>query len=207
MNSPLSISTRVVLASASPARLDTLRRAGLDPEVMVSGVDESTVTSTEPSVVAAELAKLKARAVLDRLSVEGSVVLIGCDSILEIDGVAYGKPHDAPTATSRWQAMRGQSAVLHTGHHVVARNGDGYHELTDVASTTVHFAELSDTEIEHYVSTGEPLDVAGAFTIDALGGAFITGIEGDPHNVVGISLPLLRVMLAKLGVAWTTLWS
>ena len=207
MNSPLSASTRVVLASASPARLDTLRRAGLDPEVMVSGVDESTVRSTTPASVAAELAQLKARAVLERLSVAGSVVLIGCDSVLEIDGIAHGKPHDALTSTSRWQQMRGRSAVLHTGHHVVSRNGNGHHELTDVASTTVHFADLSDDEIERYVATGEPLDVAGAFTLDGLGGAFITGIEGDPHNVVGISLPLLRVMLADLGVSWTSLWS
>lgn len=174
---------------------------------MISGIDESTVTSTDPSGVAGELASLKARAILNRLSVEGSVVLIGCDSVLDFGGVAYGKPHDAETAVGRWRKMRGRSAVLHTGHHVVVRNGTGHHELTNVASTRVHFADLSDAEIQQYVQTGEPLDVAGAFTIDGLGGAFITGIEGDPHNVVGISLPLLRVMLAKLGVAWTSLWS
>ncbi len=192
---------RLVLGSASPARLATLRSAGVDPEVMVSGVDEARVTTSEPARLAVELAVLKARAVAAQVS---DAVVIGCDSVLELDGEIYGKPHDAGEAVRRWRAMRGHSGVLHTGHCLVDA-ADG-REISRSADTVVHFAELSDAEIEAYVATGEPLHVAGAFTLDGLGGAFVTGIEGDPHNVVGISLPLLRTMLAELGVSWTELW-
>ncbi|NHC14684.1 Maf family protein [Motilibacter deserti] len=193
---------RLVLASQSPARLATLRAAGLDPEVLVSGVDESDVTGA-PAYVALELATRKARAVAGR--VEGAALVVGCDSVLELDGEAHGKPVDAAQARERWQRMRGRSGTLHTGHCVIdTANG---REVTRGAATLVRFAEVTDAEIEAYVATGEPLVVAGAFTVDGLGGAFVESLEGDPHNVVGISLPLLRRMLAELDVAWPSLWA
>jgi septum formation protein len=196
------VSRRLVLASQSPARLATLRRAGLDPEVVVSGVDESVVRIPDPGRLAVELAVLKARAVAACLD---DALVVGCDSVLELDGQVHGKPADAEEARSRWRAMRGRSGVLHTGHCVVdTRQG---REVARAADTVVHFADVTDTEIDAYVASGEPLAVAGAFTIDGLGGAFVTGIEGDPHTVVGIGLPLLRTMLAELGVSWTDLWA
>lgn len=204
MSDALKPVRRLVLASRSPARLATLRAAGVHPEVVVSGVDEDGVVADSPAALAARLAELKAAAVLERLGDwPEDAVLVGCDSVLEIDGVAHGKPGDPGTARERWRAMRGRSGVLHTGHHVVA----GAAARTATASTTVHFADLGDAEVDAYVGTGEPLQVAGAFTLDGLGGAFVTGIEGDPHNVVGISLPLLRELLADLGLSWTSLWS
>ena len=193
--------TRLVLASASPARLATLRSAGLDPEVVVSGVDESQVRITDPSALATELARLKAEAVAARVP---DAVVVGCDSVLGLDGAVHGKPADAAEATARWRSMRGRSGVLHTGHCVVAPDG---RRVLRGAATTVHFADVTDREIDAYVATGEPLQVAGAFTVDGLGGAFVRGIEGDHHNVVGVSLPLLREMLAEVEVAWVSLWS
>lgn len=197
---------RVVLASASPARLQTLQRAGIEPEVIVSGINEESVTAPRPVLLAALLAELKAKAVNQRLAGEEPVVVIGCDSVLEFEGRAYGKPTSAEEAIARWQAMRGRSGLLHTGHHVILRD-HGVHQLTATGSTLVKFANLTDAEIEAYVATGEPLAVAGAFTLDGLGGPFISGVEGDPHNVVGISLPLLRDLLTELGVSWPDLWS
>jgi len=197
---------RLVLASASPARLRTLRSAGLDPEVVVSGVDEDKITAAGVPELVAALAEAKAGAVAGELA-GADVLVIGCDSMLELDGRALGKPHDPTEATARWRAMRGRDGVLHTGHHLVLRRGAGTERRTAVASTTVTFADIDDDEIAAYVATGEPLLVAGAFTIDGLGGAFVTGLSGDPHNVVGISLPLLRRMLADLGLRWTDLWS
>ena len=195
------MSPRLVLASASPARLATLRSAGLDPEVIVSGVDESVVTSSDPSALAMELAALKAGTVAAGLS---DALVVGCDSVLELDGAIHGKPADAAEATLRWRSMSGRSGTLHTGHCVIDI-GTG-RQVTRGADTLVHFADVTDDEIDAYVATGEPLRVAGAFTLDGLGGAFVTGIEGDPHNVVGVSLPLLRLMFAELGVPWHRLW-
>lgn len=197
---------RLILASASPARLQTLRNAGLDPEVMVSGFDESAVTAARPVILAAVLAEKKAQIVSQRLGGEEPVIVVGCDSVLEFEGQALGKPDSVDDATFRWRAMRGRSGILHTGHHVILR-AHGVHHATATGSTLVHFADLSDAEIDAYVATGEPLDVAGGFTVDGLGGAYISGIEGDPHNVVGISLPLLRDLLVELGIAWHELWT
>ena len=192
---------RIILASASPARLATLRSAGIEPEVVVSGVDEERITSTDAANLAAALAQLKCRTVAAQ--VESDALVIGCDSVLAFEGEIFGKPAGPVEAAGRWRRMRGSSGVLHTGHCV--RRGD--EEFVETASTIVHFADISDAEIDAYVATGEPLQVAGAFTIDGLGGAFITGIEGDHHNVVGLSLPLLRELVGDLGIAWTDLWS
>jgi septum formation protein len=199
--------TTLVLASASPARLATLRAAGVEPLVIVSGVDETQVADVPPVELALRLAELKCAAVAGRDEVPEGALVLGCDSVLELDGKPFGKPEDAETARERWRTMRGRSGVLHTGHALreVLRDGDRVAAAT--ASTVVHFADLSDDEIDDYVATGEPLHVAGAFTIDGLGGAFVTGIEGDHHNVVGVSLPLLRDLVAELGHVWTSLWS
>ncbi|TQK72365.1 nucleoside triphosphate pyrophosphatase [Nocardioides sp. SLBN-35] len=194
-----------VLASASPARLATLRSAGLDPRVIVSGVDESQVAGVPPAELALRLAELKCGAVAGREDVPADGLVLGCDSVLELDGVALGKPDDADDAVRRWQAMRGRSGVLHTGHCLHDRATA--HQIAATASTTVHFADLADDEITAYVATGEPLHVAGAFTVDGLGGGFVTSIEGDHHNVVGVSLPLLRGMVRELGHSWTDLWA
>jgi septum formation protein len=153
--------------------------------------------------LALRLAELTRDAVAGDIT-DGSLVL-GCDSVLELDGVALGKPHDAADAVRRWQAMRGRSGVLHTGHAV--RDTANGRDAAALGSTVVHFADVSDAEIAAYVDSGEPLQVAGAFTIDGLGGAFVTRIEGDHHNVVGLSLPLLRELLAELGHGWTELWA
>ena len=199
---------RLVLASASPARLATLRAAGLDPEVIVSGVDESGIEAPNPAALTAELARLKAEAVDATLALDGrTTVLVGCDSMLELDGRAYGKPATAAVAVERWRLMRGRTGVLNTGHHVVVHTAGSRAVAHAVGSTRVTFADLGDDEIDAYVASGEPLEVAGAFTVDGLGGPFVTGIEGDHHNVVGISLPLLRTLVAGLGVPWPSLWS
>lgn len=193
---------RVVLASQSPARLATLRNAGLDPEVVVSGVDESVLSTPDPAELSRELARLKAEAVAPGFT---DALVIGCDSVLEFQGVVHGKPHTAETAVERWRAMRGSSGVLHTGHCIVDTRDR--RTIARSAETVVHFADLSDEEIAAYVATGEPLHVAGAFTIDGIGGAYVTGIEGDPHTVVGIGLPLLRELVGELGIAWHDLWA
>ncbi len=184
---------RFVLASASPARLATLRAAGVEPEVIVSGVDEDALTADSPAELVQVLARAKARAVADGLA--GPALVLGCDSLLELDGEPLGKPESPVAAAERWRQMRGRSGILHTGHCLVDHAG----ERAEVASTVVHFADVTDAEIEAYVATGEPLHVAGAFTIDGLGGWFVERIEGDHHNVVGLSLPLLRRLLGDLG--------
>lgn len=197
----------LVLASASPARLATLRSAGIEPRVVVSGVDESVVDEPDAARLASRLAELKADAVVTGLDPEqaGGSLVLGCDSVLDLDGRVLGKPEDAEDARARWQRMRGGTGVLVTGHCLVeAETG---RRVVRAVATTVHFAEVTDEEVDAYVASGEPLQVAGAFTLDGLGGAFVRGIEGDPHNVVGVSLPTLREMVGELGLRWTDLWA
>lgn len=202
-----SLPLRLVLASQSPARRKLLQAAGIEPDVLVSGVDESLVVAERAEDLCLELARLKAQAVAGRLRSTADVrtLVLGCDSVLAFDGEILGKPADAADATRRWERMRGRSGVLHTGHYLI----DAGHEsqVGAVASTVVHFADVTDAEIAAYVATGEPLAVAGAFTIDGLGGAFLTGIEGDAGTVVGLSLPLLRRLLHDLGLSITDLWT
>ena len=174
----------------------------------MSGVDESGIEAESPAALTAELARLKAEAVDATLALDGrTTVLVGCDSMLELDGRSYGKPGTPTLAVERWRLMRGRTGVLNTGHHVVVHRSGAREVRSAVGSTRVTFAALTDDEIDAYVATGEPLEVAGAFTVDGLGGPFVERIEGDHHNVVGISLPLLRTLLAELGVAWPSLWS
>ncbi|MFI2104074.1 Maf family protein [Isoptericola sp. NPDC019693] len=212
---------RLVLASRSPARLTTLAAAGVTPRVVVSDVDEPAVLDAaragfgadlEPADAVLVLAQAKAEDVSARLEDgddEASALVLGCDSMLELDGEILGKPADADDARRRWRAMRGRAAVLHTGHWLVdardPEDGGTGGTLGASSSTTVHFADVDDEEIDAYVATGEPLHVAGAFTIDGLGGPYVDRIEGDHHGVVGLSLPLLRELLGELEIPWRSL--
>ncbi len=193
---------RVVLASASPARLAVLRGAGLDPEVIVSGVDEDSYSAATTGELTALLAEAKAVAVA---ATQANGLVIGCDSMLDLDGVALGKPADAQEAITRWHAMRGRTGTLLTGHCVIdAATGQ---RAAGVASSLIRFGTPADEEIAAYVGTGEPLGMAGAFTIEGLGGWFVDSIDGDHNNVIGISLPLLRTLLLDLSVTIPALWS
>jgi septum formation protein len=194
--------TELVLASASPARLALLRGAGLDPEVIVSGVDESAFSAATPAELVAVLAQAKARAVAARV---GRGLVIGCDSMLDLDGRARGKPKAAADAAALWREMSGRTGTRVTGHCVID-SGTG-RQAAAVAATEVRFGTPSDGEIAAYIDSGEPLTVAGAFTLGGRGGWFVDGIDGDHGNVIGISLPLLRRLLAELGVAVTALWA
>jgi septum formation protein len=200
----IDVPYRLVLASASPARRALLRSAGIDADVLVSGVDEAAVEADDAAALCLALARMKARTVAARMAAEPGVLVLGCDSVLAFDGRVLGKPDGPGEAVERWRAMRGRSGVLHTGHHLTELVSGKQAE--DVGKTVVRFGDVTDAEIDAYVATEEPLHVAGAFTIDGRGGAFVEGIEGDAGNVVGLSLPLLRRLLGELGISITQLW-
>lgn len=190
-----------MLASASPARLRLLRAAGIEPEVVVSGVDEASIVAADAAALCGALAELKALAVAARA---GDALVLGCDSALAFDGNVLGKPADAAEAEQRWRQLAGRTGVLHTGHCLVdAVTGRLFQE---VSSTVIHFGRPTVAELAAYIASGEPLRVAGAFTIDGLGAAFIDGIDGDPGTVIGLSLPVLRRLLARHDVQITSLW-
>ncbi|WP_346768935.1 Maf family protein [Crystallibacter degradans] len=215
---------RLILASASPARTKLLTDAGIAHSILVSDVDEDAVTAryglTDPHDTALLLARAKAEAVASLPEAEGTLVL-GCDSVFELDGEPHGKPYEPEIARERWHRMSGRHGVLHTGHWLVdcrdvpadadedvaldSTVGSGA-TIGAVASAGVYFAQLSDAEIDTYIATGEPLQVAGSFTIDSLGGAFIERVDGDPHAVVGLSVSTLRHLLASANVQITDLW-
>ena len=208
--------TRLVLASTSPARLSLLRAGGIEPITISPGVDEDAVAERAQAAglirnsqdMVLILAKAKAEAVLAHPDAQNAIV-IGCDSALEFGGKTLGKPHQPEIAKTRWQELRGNSGTLHSGHWLIDnRTGATMPPATGkTSSTVVHFANISDAEIDAYVATGEPLKVAGAFTVDSLGGAFISRIEGDTHTVIGLSLPTLRELSQVLGVEYTSYWN
>ncbi|WP_435593034.1 nucleoside triphosphate pyrophosphatase [Nocardia sp. bgisy118] len=207
------MTTTLVLASASPARREVLRSAGIDPVVRVSDVDEDAVAAalpadTTPQTVVVELARAKAAAVAATIpEYAADCVVVGCDSMLLVDGVLQGKPHTPEVARARWADMAGRSADLITGHCVLRmRDGEIVTEAVDCSATTVHFAKPEPGELDAYIATGEPLQVAGAFTLDGLGGWFVDRIDGDPSSVIGIGLPLLRRLLGDVGVGIAQLW-
>lgn len=203
---------RLILASASRGRLGVLRGAGIDPVVRVSGIDEdalaASLTNATPTELVTALASAKADAVTADVGAEyPDAVIVGCDSMLHINGELNGKPGCAATALRRWQAMAGRTGELLTGHAVV-RLGGGVPSATahGAHTTVIRFGTPSPAEIDAYVSTGEPLGVAGGFTLDGRGGWFVDGIDGDPSSVIGISLPLTRRLLAEVGVPVVSLW-
>ncbi|MBO0840945.1 MAG: septum formation inhibitor Maf [Sciscionella sp.] len=203
---------RLVLASASPARLAVLRAAGIEPTVRVSTVDEDAVAAgladPSPAQLVGALAQAKADDVAKAVADEyPDCVLIGCDSMLAIDGEVLGKPRTVDVALARWRAMAGRAGELLTGHAVCKlEHGSVVAQAQDVRTTTVHFGQPSERELAAYVESGEPLLVAGGFTIDGLGGWFIDRIDGDPSCVVGLSLPLTRRLLRDVGCGVVDLW-
>lgn len=210
---------RLYLASTSPARLATLRAAGVEPIPIAPHIDEDAAVLAaeaehgpmEATAMVHLLARAKAEAVANAALVQGTSIdglILGGDSAFVVDGVIYGKPHTADAARERWRRQRGRDGVLYSGHWLIDhRGGRTVQAVGAVASARVHFTDVSDDEIDSYVATGEPLEVAGAFTIDSLGGAFIERIEGDPSTVIGLSLPTLRGLTTQLGVFWPDLWN
>jgi septum formation protein len=202
---------RLYLASTSPARLATLRAAGVEPVLLPSGVDEDAVAAAAGPLDGPELVQLlaraKAEAVIGRSAIDGFI--LGGDSAFELDGQLFGKPHLPTIARERWLAQRGRTGLLHSGQWLIDhRDGVRGQAIGGVSTAAVTFAgDISDDEIDAYVASGEPLQVAGAFTIDSLGAAYISRVEGDPHAVVGLSVSLLRSLLLQFGVPWHVLWN
>jgi septum formation protein len=203
---------RLILASTSPARLTTLRAAGVDPVTISPGVDEDAVVAAaghlEPAEMVELLARAKAEAVAETHGADIDGLILGGDSAFVIDGIIHGKPHHPEVARERWLRQRGRTGVLYSGHWLIDhRGGTSNAAIGIVTQAEVTFADVTEREIDAYIATGEPLAVAGAFTIDSLGGPFIESIVGDPHTVVGLSLPALRNLVRSFGVEWTELWN
>lgn len=210
--------TRLVLGSASPGRLKVLRQAGIDPLVVVSGVDEDLVGAgagpdAAPDAVVSVIAQAKAAQVTATVSAPDSLVaadcvVIGCDSMLYLDGRLCGKPETIDDAREQWRSMTGRAGQLYTGHCVIRLLDNRIvNREVQTATTTVHFGTPSPADLEAYLANGEPLRVAGGFTLDGLGGWFIDGVDGDPSNVIGLSLPLLRSLLHRMGLSMAALWA
>jgi septum formation protein len=200
----LAVTRRLILASASPARLRVLQWAGLAPEVQVSGVDEEGADDLSPVDAVLVLARRKASAVAARVA-PGDALIIGCDSLLEFDGRAEGKPGSAPRAVALWRRMRGGTGLLHTGHCLIDTGRGVEAAATDTA--LVRFGDPTDAEIDAYVATGEPVLVAGAFTLEGFGAAWIDSIDGNYGTITGLSIPVLRRLLGDLGVEIVDLWA
>jgi septum formation protein len=206
--------TRVVLASASPGRRNVLRKAGIDPLVVVSGVDEHAVVATlqpsaSPAQVTTSLATAKARSVVHQLPAQVAIdcVVVGCDSMLHVDGELRGKPDSAKAARLGWHQMAGKSGQLFTGHCVIRLQDNVIsHHVADFAVTTVRFGIPSPVDLDAYVDSGEPIAVAGGFTLDGFGGWFVDGVDGDPSSVIGIGLPLTRRLFEHVGLSISHLW-
>lgn len=199
---------RLVLASQSPARLMVLRNAGVEPSVHVSHVDEEAIEARMPQATPAQLclalAKAKAEVVAQDYGDSPDVIVVGCDSVFDVDGQAFSKASSEEQVRERWAQMMGRAGVLRTGHWVMVPSTGA--TAGAVANTIVQMGDPTQAELDAYLATGEPLQVAGGFTLDGLGGAFVDGIEGDPSNVVGLSLPTLRNLLREIGITWTDLW-
>ena len=194
--------TKLLLASTSPARKRLLNDAGIVFETRSPGVDEDALVETVRPPTIQDMTLLLARAKAEAVTFDGLV--LGCDSALLLDGEMLGKPHLPEVAIARWQKMRGQTGILCSGHWLI--DGETGEATGKVTQTTVKFANLTDEQIHKYVATGEPLQVAGAFTIDGIGGAFVERIEGDYHTVVGLSLVALRELVTELGHDYQSLW-
>jgi septum formation protein len=207
--------TRLVLGSASAGRRRVLLQAGVEPLVVVSGVDEDAVVAAlgpnaSPGDVVRSLAEAKADQVVTTLdaAIAANCVVIGCDSMLFIDGRLIGKPPSVDAARRQWRSMGGRSGQLFTGHCLLRlTGGETTHRVSESSLTTVHFADPTDADLGAYLDTGEPLAVAGSFTLDGLGGWFVDRIEGDPSNVIGLSLPLTRALLQRVGVSVAEVWA
>ncbi|KQH77782.1 septum formation inhibitor Maf [Mycobacterium gordonae] len=208
--------TRLVLGSASAGRLKVLRQAGVDPLVRVSGIDEDAlIAALGPRAAADEVVRALARAkaehvtaTLEEREVTADCVVLGCDSMLYLDGRLCGKPVSTDDARRQWRAMAGRTGRLHTGHCLIQLRDHAVVRVeAETSITTVHFGTPADSDLEAYLASGEPLRVAGAFTLDGLGGWFIDGVGGDPSTVIGVSLPLLRALLLRCGLSVAELWT
>jgi septum formation protein len=198
---------RLILASQSPARLSVLRSAGIEPVVRVSGVDEDALIASLDNPTPEETVVVLSAAKAEAIEHDDDCVVVGCDSMLLFEGELVGKPGTPEVALERWRRVAGKSGVLITGHTVLrVAAGEITGRASAAESTTVRFGTPSEEELEAYIATGEPLHVAGGFTIDGLGGWFIDGIDGDHTSVIGISLPLTRRLLSQVGVSVSTLW-
>jgi septum formation protein len=195
--------SEIILASASPSRKRLLESIGIHPTIIVSGVNEELpeITTLPPAEMVIALAIMKAQTVAQGLKEKGrDAIVIGCDSTFEFDGQNLGKPETAANAAARAKAMRGSAGLLHTGHCIISTSKNL--EFSDLSTSLVHFAQLSDSEIEAYVATGEPLQVAGGFTLDGFSAPFIDRIDGDPSGIIGLSLSTLRKGIIALGYNW-----